>query len=131
MRSHYLDRMENNAKQRGRYRALKTAGQAVEMSEGIFVPVQAPPVALLYLFRENRQDAHLHAIAGAVWQGNRKLEDLVPVHCMGMKNRHVNQYLRNVLEEMGKKYGVVEFLPEIRMEPSECPIRPCPLKEFR
>jgi hypothetical protein len=127
-RSHYRHRLENNAKQRGGYRALKTAGQAVEVSEGIFVPVQAPPVALLYLFRENRQDAHLHAIAVAVWQGNRKLADVAPVHCLGMTNRQVNEYLRNVLEVVGEKFAITEFEPPIRMEPRECPLSDCPLK---
>lgn len=127
-RSHYRHRMENNAKQRGGYRALKTAGQAVEVGESIFVPVQAPPVALLYLFRENRQDAHLHAIAAAVWQGNQKLAEVAPVHCLGMTNRQVNEFLRNVLEVVGEKFGITEFEPPIRMEPMECPMSSCPLK---
>jgi hypothetical protein len=127
-RSHYRHRLENNAKQRGGYRALKTAGQAVEVGESIFVPVQAPPVALLYLFRENRQDAHLHAIAVAVWQGNRKLADVAPVHCLGMTNRQVNEYLRKVLEVVGEKFAITEFEPPIRMEPTECPLHDCPLK---
>ena len=127
-RSHYRHRLDNNAKQRGGYRAAKTAGQAVEVSEEIFVPVQAPPVALLYLFRENRQDAHLHAISAAVWQGNQKLAEVAPVHCLGMTNGGVNKYLRNVLEVVGDKFGITEFEPPIRMEPLECPLAECPLK---
>jgi hypothetical protein len=127
-RSHYRHRLENNAKQRGGYRTLKTAGQAVEAMPRIFVPVQAPPVAMLYLFREDRQDAHLHAIAVAIWQGNRKLALVEPVHCMGMTNRQVNEYLRNVLAVVGEKYGITEFEPPIRMEPMECPLNDCPLK---
>jgi hypothetical protein len=127
-RSHYRHRLENNAKQRGGYRAAKTAGQAVEVSEKIFVPVQAPPVALLYLFRENRQDAHLHAISVAVWQGNQKLAEVAPVHCLGMTNRQVNEYLRNVLAVVREKFGITEFEPPIRMEPMECPMQDCPLK---
>jgi hypothetical protein len=127
-RSHYRHRLENNAKQRGGYRALKIKGQAVEMMPHIFIPVKAPPVALLYLFRENRQDAHLHAISAAVWQGNQKLAEIEPVHCLGMTNRQVNEYLRNVLEVVGKKFGITEFEPPIRMEPMECPMSDCPLK---
>jgi hypothetical protein len=127
-RSHYRHRLENNAKQRGGYQALKTASQAVEGSEGIFIPVQAPPVALLYLFREDRQDAHLHAISVAIWQGNQKLAVVEPVHCLGMTNRQVNEYLRNVLAVVGEKYGITEFEPPIRMEPLECPMGDCPLK---
>ena len=127
-RSHYRHRLENNAKQRGGYRAGKAAGQSVEVSEAIFVPVQAPPVALLYLFRENRQDAHLHAISAAVWQGNQKLAEIAPVHCLGMNNRQVNAYLRNVLDVVVEKFGITEFEPPIRMEPMECPMQDCPLK---
>jgi hypothetical protein len=127
-RSHYRHRLKNNAKQRGGYRALKTAGQAVEMMSHIFIPVKAPPVALLYLFRENRQDAHLHAIAATVWQGNQKLAEIEPVHCLGMTNRQVNEYLRNVLDVVGEKFGITEFEPPIRMEPMECPMSDCPMK---
>ncbi|MGB8702862.1 MAG: hypothetical protein WCD18_25885 [Thermosynechococcaceae cyanobacterium] len=127
-RSHYRNRLENNAKQRGTYRARKTTGQSVEVAEAIFVPVQAPPVALLYLFREGRQDAHLHAISASVWQGDRKLAEIQSVHCMGMTNRQVNGYLRNVLDVLGEKFGITEFEPPIRMELSECPMGNCPLK---
>ncbi len=130
-RSHYRHRLDNNAKQSGKRRAAKTAGQAVEMMPRIFIPVKAPPVALLYLFRENRQDAHLHAISAAIWQGNQKLYEVEPVHCMGMTNRQVSEYLRNVLAVVGEKFGITEFETQIRMEPMECPILPCPLKEFR
>lgn len=100
----------------------------MEVSEAIFIPVQAPPVALLYLFREHRQDAHLHAISAAVWQGNQRLAEIAPVHCLGMTNRQVNQYLRNVLDVVGEKFGITEFEPPIRMEPMECPMQDCPLK---
>jgi hypothetical protein len=130
-RSHYRHRLENNAKQRGGYRALKTTGQAVEVMDRIFVPVKAPPVALLYLFREDRQDAHLHAIAVAIWQGNQKLAEIEPVHCLGMTNRQVNEFLRNVLAVVGGKFGITEFEPPIRMEPMECPMEECPLKVCR
>jgi hypothetical protein len=127
-RSHYRHRLENNAKQRGGYQAKKTAGQAVEVMDRIFVPVKAPPVALLYLFREDRQDAHLHAISVAIWQGDCKRAVIEPVHCMGMTNRQVNEYLRNVLGVVGDKFGITEFEPPIRMEPMECPTQDCPLK---
>jgi hypothetical protein len=127
-RSHYRHRLENNAKQRGGYKAGKIAGQAVEMMPHIFITVKAPPVALLYLFREDRQDAHLHAISAAVWQGNQKLAEIEPVHCLGMTNRQVNAFLRNVLDVVGEKFGITEFEPPIRMEPMECPMGDCPLK---
>jgi hypothetical protein len=102
----------------------------VEVSDRIFIPVKAPPVALLYLFRENRQDAHLHAISAAVWQGNQKLAEIEPVHCLGMTNRQVNEYLRNVLAVVGDRFGITEFEPPICMELMECPMQDCPLKSI-
>ena len=130
-RSHYRNRKENNATQRGQYHAGKLANQSVETKESIFIPVQAPPVALLYLYRANRKDAHLHAIAVSVWQGNDELVQIEPVHCMGMTNRQVNLYLRQVLETLSDRFGISEFEPPIRMEPKECPIKACPLKEVQ
>ena len=51
------------------------------------------------------------------------------IHCMGMTNRQVNQYLRQVLSVLSQRYGITQFEPEIRLEAIECPINPCPLKE--
>ncbi len=67
-------------------------------------------------------------ISAVVWQGNQKLAEIVPVHCLGMTKRQVNEFLRNVLEVVGEKFGITEFEPLIRMEPMECPMSDCPLK---
>jgi hypothetical protein len=130
-RSHYRHRKQNNAKQRGQYRALKTANQEVETTETLFIPVQAPLVALLYLYKEKPKDAHLHALSVSVWQGSEKLAEVEPIHCMGMTNTHVNHYLKEVLKVLGDRFGITEFEPPIRMEPSECEIAECPLKDKR
>jgi hypothetical protein len=127
-RSHYRDRKENNAKQRQNYHEKKPV-PLPETEKSIYIPVSAPPVALLYLYREKRQDAHLHAISVSIWQGNAKLAEIEPVHCLGMTNRQVNQFLRTVLQTLGDRYGITEFEPPIRMEPRECPLPECPLKE--
>jgi hypothetical protein len=98
--------------------------------ETIDVAAKAPPVALLYLYRDKPKDAHLHAVAVTIWQGDRKLAETKPVHCIGMTNRQVNQYLREVLGTLEQQYGIRQFEPEIRLEPLECPIDPCPLKRL-
>ncbi|NJR57215.1 MAG: hypothetical protein HC768_23455 [Acaryochloris sp. CRU_2_0] len=128
-RSHYRNRRANNDKQRGYYRAQKTANQAVEIVESIFVPVQVPPVALIYLYKEKPKDAHLHALSVSVWQGSEKLAEVEPIHCMGMTNTQVNHYLKEVLKVLGDRFGITEFEPPIRMEPTECEIAECPLKD--
>jgi hypothetical protein len=83
---------------------------------------------LLYLYREARKDAHLHALAIAIWQGNVKLEEIPATHCMGMTNSQVRQYLQTVLADLHQRYRIQTFEPEIRYEPGFCPIQPCPLK---
>ena len=128
-RSHYRNRKANNDKQRGLYRDLKVAHQQIETVETIVVPVQAPPVAQLYLYKEKPKDAHLHALAVSVWQGSEKLADIEPIHCIGMTNTQVRHYLNQVLKVIRERYGITEFEPPIRMEPSECEIADCPLKD--
>lgn len=124
-RSHYRNRAEVNAKRRGQ-RVQRLA--ELPKVEIVDVAAQVPPVALLYLYRDKPKDAHLHAVAITVWQGDRKLAETQPIHCIGMTNRQVNQYLRQVLGKLEQQYGIRQFEPEIRMEPIECPIDPCPLK---
>jgi hypothetical protein len=124
-RSHYRHRRDNNTKRRGEYAKIKPTSGV----ETISVAPPLVPVALVYLYRAARKDAHLHAIAVSVWQGDQKLLEVQPIHCMGMTNRQVNQYLRQILTVLGERYKITEFEPEIRMEPMECPIQPCPLKE--
>lgn len=48
-RNHYRHRKEDNAKRRGEYAAQKATTTKFETSETLSIPVQAPPVALLYL----------------------------------------------------------------------------------
>ncbi|MGB8702861.1 MAG: hypothetical protein WCD18_25880 [Thermosynechococcaceae cyanobacterium] len=125
-RSHYRNRKENNVKRRKFYADQHPPSKPE--TDSLAIPIQAPPVALLYLYRENRKDAHLHALAISVWQGSEKLLEVEPVHCMGMTNRKVNDYLRQVLNTLGDRFGISEFEPPIRMETMECPIPACPLK---
>ncbi|HEY9642634.1 MAG TPA: hypothetical protein V6C57_19260 [Coleofasciculaceae cyanobacterium] len=127
-RSHYRHRAEKNAQRRGQRAVAKTTKMGRAAVETIIVPVQLSPVALIYLYREARKDAHLHAIALTVWRGEEKLAEVKPIHCLGMTNSQVNRYLREALKVLNQRYGITEFEPEIRLEPLECPIDPCPLK---
>lgn len=138
-RSHYLNRDDNNQKRRGQY-ALSKVHQAQSQEPHRFsksiataispdTPPTVPPVALIYLYREKRKDAHLHAITVSVWQGDQKLEQFQPTHCMGMTNTQVRQYLQGILQELNLRYGIREFEPEIYRDPMLCPIAPCPLKD--
>lgn len=128
-RSHYRNRADNNQKRKGHYFSLK-AGRKANVKSPIPTTLKAPPVALLYLYRDARKDAHLHAIAITIWQGDTKLEEIPATHCMGMTNSQVRQYLQTVLQDLHQRYGIKTFEPEIRYDPCFCPIHPCPLKSL-
>jgi hypothetical protein len=128
-RSHYRNRADNNQKRKSHYVSVK-ATRSQELRSSITIKPAAPPIALLYLYRESRKDAHLHAIAITVWQGDQKLKEVSPTHCMGMTNGQVRQYLQTVLQELHQTYGIKTFEPEIRYDPIFCPINPCPLKSL-
>lgn len=132
-RSHYRNRPDVNARRRGQRAINQQLAQLSQLEklspvEQLDITPQVPPVAFLYLYREDRRDTHLHAIAITIWQGDRKLAEVLPKHCIGMTNRLVHQYLREVLDKLNKQYGIRQFEPEILLNPIECPIVPCPLQ---
>ncbi|MFM7427028.1 MAG: hypothetical protein ACKO7W_18855 [Elainella sp.] len=126
-RSHYRNRADNNQKRKSEYVSVKASRTAALQSDLKIQPALSP-IALLYLYRDPPKDAHLHAIAIAIWQGNQKLEELPPTHCMGMTNSQVRQYLQTVLQDLHQRYNIRTFEPEIRYDTCFCPIRPCPLR---
>ncbi len=89
-----------------------------------------PPVAaaVLVLYRQHG-DAPVHAVAAEIWQGDRKLVAMKPVHCMGMKGDRVTDYIREMLQSLNQQYGVMRFEDVIKELPVHaCPLTPCPLK---
>lgn len=92
------------------------------------MPISLKPVAYLYLYRQKRQESPLHALAVSVWQGEQQLLEVTPIHCAGLRNQQIQSYLVDVLKTLQQRFGITKFEPEIRMEPAECPIQPCPLK---
>ncbi|MBE9113794.1 hypothetical protein IQ273_30960 [Nodosilinea sp. LEGE 07298] len=127
-RSHYRNRRDNNASRRSTYRQSAQENQAGQGPETISVAIALKPVAYLYLYRQKRQDAPLHALSVSVWEGEQHLLDVTPIHCAGMRNQKIQEYLVDVLKTLRERYGITKFEPEIRLEPTECPIKSCPLK---
>jgi len=125
-RSHYRNRADNNQKRKREYLSLKGERRGEIRSEQ--PSPKAPPIALLYLYRDARKDAHLHALGIAIWEGNNKVEEIPATHCMGMTNSQVREYLQTILGELHQRYGIRTYEPEIRYESCHCPIQPCPLR---
>ena len=122
-RSHYRNRRDNNASRRSQYQQ----GKSTNVPETLTVSLTLKPVAYLYLYRQKRQDAPLHAIAVSVWEGNQRVLEVEPIHCAGMRNQQIQGYLMEVLNALKQRFGITKFEPEVRLEPMECPIQPCPL----
>jgi hypothetical protein len=127
-RSHYRNRRDNNASRRSTYRQSVEENQSGQAPETISIAIALKPVAYLYLYRQKRQDAPLHALSVSVWEGEQHLLDVTPIHCAGMKNQKIQEYLMDVLKTLRERYGISKFEPEIRLEPTECPLKSCPLK---
>jgi len=127
-RSHYRNRRDVNAARRGSYRQAVQQKQAATSVDTLSIPMTVKPVAYLYLYRQKRQDAPLHAIAVSVWQGEQPLLNITPIHCAGLRNQQIQAYLVDVLKNLRQRYGITKFEPEIRLEPTECPLDACPLK---
>jgi hypothetical protein len=125
-RSHYRHRRDINTQRREVYRQQVTPAGAGVPTLALSVPLA--PVAYLYLYRGQRRDAPLHAIAIAVWQGETCLLQVTPIHCAGMRTAQIQAYLTTVLGDLQQQFGICKFEPEIRLEPQECPLSPCPLK---
>jgi hypothetical protein len=91
--------------------------------------VSVPDVkyGILHVWRENREDSPIHAIGVEIWDGNKKIAMVAPVHCAGWLPNQVHEYLRQVLEVLGAEYGFKKFASQELINPSQCPIRPCHL----
>lgn len=116
-RSHYRHQRVNNA----RRRSVKVVHSTIA------VEVETNPVAYLYFYREKHQDSPLHAIAVSVWKDSEKIQEIEPIHCAGMRNRHVSQYLQKIQLQLEAHFGIKKFESVVRLEPAECPIKNCPL----
>jgi hypothetical protein len=124
-RSHYRHRGQVNVQRREQYRANQHQVKVDELS----LEVDLPPAAYLYLYRAKRADSPIHAVAVSVWQGDKQLLAVRPIHCAGFTGRQLKQYLVQVLKQINQRYPQIsQFESEIRLEPTECPIRGCPLR---
>jgi len=128
-RSHYRNRRENNAKRRAE-RLAAQGGPVDAGPERVSISLDLQSVAYLYLYREKRKDSPLHALAISVWEGDKKVMEIEPIHCSGLRNRQIQTYLQKALDHLKEHYEITKFESEVRMEPSECPISPCPLREL-
>ena len=127
-RSHYRNRQRLNEQRRLNYRQQKPDA-ASEGVETVALPVAetSAPYAVLYIWREKRKDAPIHAISAAVFKDGSKVLEVAPIHCAGYRKRQLEKYVqKDVMRYLNARFGITFFADEIRLEPIECPIAECP-----
>ena len=129
-RSYYRNRQQLNEKRRLQYQQQTAGGASDEgQVEMISLPVaeESMPYANLYIWREKRKDAPIHAIAASVFQDGSKVLEVMPIHCAGYRKRQLEKYVqKDVMGYLKARFGITFFADEIRLEPIECPIPWCP-----
>jgi hypothetical protein len=128
-RSHYRNRLDVNEKRR--LERQRNAGdvptEAVVETVSLPVAGESVPYANLYIWREKRKDAPIHAIAVSVFQNGCKVMEVAPIHCAGYRKRQLENYVQQkVMPYLNARFGITFFADEIRLEPIECPIAECP-----
>lgn len=89
---------------------------------------ESPPAAILVLYRQS-STTPVHAVAAEVWEGNQKVAEVKPIHCMGMRADKVTDYIKQLLSSLNQQFGITRFEDLVKDVPVEwCPIEPCPLK---
>ena len=72
----------------------------------------------------------MHAISATVIQNGEKVLEVEPIHCAGYRKRQLERYMeQRVMPYLKERFGITHFANEIRLEPVECPLKDCPLKE--
>jgi hypothetical protein len=81
--------------------------------------------AVLVVYREAGAESIVHAISAQVWQGQERMAIVQPIHCIGMVPSQIHLYVKKLLTLLEDKYGVRKFAALERLDPYNCPIRPC------
>ncbi|MEM1253474.1 MAG: hypothetical protein AAGI69_13650 [Cyanobacteria bacterium P01_H01_bin.21] len=129
-RSHYRNRHGLNEKRRVEYRRQVAKPDDGVERVSLEVADSSLPYANLYIWREKRKDAPVHAISATVIHNDQKVLEVAPIHCAGYRKRQLERYLeQKVMPYLKERFGITHFSNEIRLEPIECPLKDCPLKE--
>jgi hypothetical protein len=110
----------------------KNTGTAIASGTTIAIDHPIGTAASIIFYRE-RQDAPVHAIAAEVWQGNRKVLNMKPMHCLGLSPSQVVGIMADILKacstELDAELG--KFASKVELHPSLCPIKPCSAIYFK
>jgi hypothetical protein len=103
----------------------KRSRQRIEQVHNI--PTPKVTYGILQVWRENREDSPIHALGVEIWELERKIAMVAPVHCAGWLPSQVHEYLQQMLEVLATEYGFKKFASQIRIDPNQCSIQGCQL----
>jgi hypothetical protein len=125
-RRHYHRNKERISQQR---RSLKTHAKLSDHTDRpTTIEIDHPMgTAASIIFYRERQDAPVHAIAAEIWQGNRKVLSVKPMHCLGLSPNQVVGMMAEILKACSTEINadLSRFASKVELHPSLCPIRPC------
>ena len=129
-RSHYRNRLEVNEKRRSTYhRDSDTPAQPTVETVSLTVAEDMTPYATLYIWRERRRDAPVHAISASVFQGSSKVSRNRTDSLCGLPQARARKlHAEKVMPYLKARYGITFFANQIRLEPVECPTQGCSLQ---
>ncbi len=130
-RTYYRHRQQY-VEQRWQRRQAQTHSQpaALPKTEELELAVELPnyAIAVLVYYRKNAS-SDVHAVAAELWQSGQLVTRVKPIHCLGLTAGQVKQHLRRILQALSEQYHLEleAYGSVVELDPSTCPLRPCPL----
>lgn len=122
-RTYYRNRDRYNRDRRLKYHQDKQSGLQLEG-----VPAPTIPAVVVRFYRD-RKDEPLHALDVVLWIGEQK-QATKAVHTLGWTEGQVKTYLREVISSFSEQHGIsiTGIAATVELDPTLCPLVPCPLK---
>jgi hypothetical protein len=127
-RSYYRHREAKN--HRRRQQRSTTSAPLIDNAPVVTISLPSPaiPAAIAQFYRETKSSP-LHAIGAELWLGNHRALRIDPIHCMGMGESQVEQFLKAALTcfSTHAQQKIERFRASVELHPENCPLHPCPL----
>jgi hypothetical protein len=119
----------SHIRHRDRRNQARNLKRAAGLVENIVVDIEELSEvfsAVLIVYRPPGEETPVHAISASIWKGQKLYAKVQPIHCIGMVPSQAISYVKKMVALLQANYGVKKFVSEERLDPSLCPLRPCP-----
>ena len=91
---------------RNQTRNMKRAGNLVEDISIDIEEFSELYFATLIIYRLAGEATSVHAVGAEIWQGQKLLAKIQPIHCVGMVRGQILSYTTKMLKVLGTNYGI-------------------------